>query len=172
MNRKKIKRTPDKFGGYFFKTLTHIKYNSNLHFAVWKHTSRDICCEETVYARSTLQERTCSYSWKLEFLRFSRIGELFARPYMNIILISVLTKSTLRVIILSLWIRPVGQAAKTPPSQGGNMGSIPVRVTKKRSTLLCASFFICSERELNPRGLFALRKTSDVMFFSKKGETF
>ena len=27
-------------------------------------------------------------------------------------------------------IRPVGQAAKTSPSQGENMGSIPVRVTK------------------------------------------
>ena len=26
-------------------------------------------------------------------------------------------------------IRPVGQAAKTSPSQGENMGSIPVRVT-------------------------------------------
>ena len=28
--------------------------------------------------------------------------------------------------------RPVGQAVKTPPFHGGNMGSIPVRVTKKR----------------------------------------
>ena len=27
--------------------------------------------------------------------------------------------------------RPVGQAVKTPPFHGGNMGSIPVRVTKK-----------------------------------------
>ena len=26
--------------------------------------------------------------------------------------------------------RPVGQAVKTPPFHGGNMGSIPVRVTK------------------------------------------
>ena len=26
--------------------------------------------------------------------------------------------------------RPLGQAVKTPPSQGGIMGSIPVRVTK------------------------------------------
>ena len=31
--------------------------------------------------------------------------------------------------------RPVGQAAKTPPSQGGNMGSIPVRVTRKESII-------------------------------------
>ena len=27
--------------------------------------------------------------------------------------------------------RPVGQAVKTPPFHGGNMGSIPVRVTKR-----------------------------------------
>ena len=30
--------------------------------------------------------------------------------------------------------RPVGQAVKTPPFHGGNMGSIPVRVTKKKTT--------------------------------------
>ena len=41
-------------------------------------------------------------------------------------------------------IRPVGQAAKTPPSQGGNMGSIPVRVTTKKKALAFASaFFRC-----------------------------
>ncbi len=28
--------------------------------------------------------------------------------------------------------RPVGQAVKTPPFHGGNMGSIPVRVTSKK----------------------------------------
>ena len=28
-------------------------------------------------------------------------------------------------------IRPLGQAVKTPPFHGGNMGSIPVGVTKK-----------------------------------------
>ena len=28
--------------------------------------------------------------------------------------------------------RPVGQAVKTPPFHGGNMGSIPVRVTMKK----------------------------------------
>ena len=28
--------------------------------------------------------------------------------------------------------RPVGQAVKTPPFHGGNMGSIPVRVTKRK----------------------------------------
>ena len=30
--------------------------------------------------------------------------------------------------------RPVGQAVKTPPFHGGNMGSIPVRVTKNNTT--------------------------------------
>ena len=30
--------------------------------------------------------------------------------------------------------RPVGQAVKTPPFHGGNGGSIPPRVTKKKST--------------------------------------
>ncbi len=29
--------------------------------------------------------------------------------------------------------RPVGQVVKTPPFHGGNMGSSPVRVTKKQS---------------------------------------
>ena len=32
----------------------------------------------------------------------------------------------------AFYIRPVGQAVKTPPFHGGNMGSIPVRVTRKR----------------------------------------
>ncbi len=38
-----------------------------------------------------------------------------------------------RVVICSSQIaatRPVGQKVKTPPFHGGNMGSIPVRVTK------------------------------------------
>ena len=38
--------------------------------------------------------------------------------------------------------RPVGQAVKTPPFHGGNMGSIPVRVTKKEDTQMCVLFFI------------------------------
>ena len=38
--------------------------------------------------------------------------------------------------------RPVGQAVKTPPFHGGNMGSIPVRVTMKFShRLLPVGFF-------------------------------
>ena len=40
------------------------------------------------------------------------------------------SKSPLPVRALSLW--PVGQAAKTPPFHGGNMGSIPVRVTSSK----------------------------------------
>ena len=39
--------------------------------------------------------------------------------------------------------RPVGQAVKTPPFHGGNMGSIPVRVTMKNSPHhLVRAFFI------------------------------
>ena len=41
-------------------------------------------------------------------------------------------------------IRPVGQAVKTPPFHGGNMGSSPVRVTSKKdrinSCLFCCMF--------------------------------
>ena len=33
--------------------------------------------------------------------------------------------------------RPVGQAVKTPPFHGGNMGSIPVRVTMRRKYEPC-----------------------------------
>ena len=39
--------------------------------------------------------------------------------------------------------RPVGQAVKTPPFHGGNMGSIPVRVTKKESSSERMSFLFC-----------------------------
>ena len=50
-----------------------------------------------------------------------------------------------RVVICSSQIaatRPVGQVVKTPPFHGGNMGSSPVRVTKKRGPLYeRASFF-------------------------------
>ena len=37
--------------------------------------------------------------------------------------------------------RPVGQKVKTPPFHGGNMGSIPVRVTKKKPSFRMVSFF-------------------------------
>ena len=40
---------------------------------------------------------------------------------------------------------PGGQAAKTPPFHGGNTGSIPVRVTTKKQTIMSAFFlFIVS----------------------------
>ena len=35
------------------------------------------------------------------------------------------------MILFHVW--PVGQAVKTPPFHGGNMGSIPIRVIYKRS---------------------------------------
>ena len=38
--------------------------------------------------------------------------------------------------------RPVGQAVKTPPFHGGNMGSIPVRVTKKKPSNRMVSFLL------------------------------
>ena len=49
--------------------------------------------------------------------------------------------------------RPVGQAVKTPPFHGGNMGSIPVRVTMKRSLLLSqeAFFIVVTVRESKGR---------------------
>ena len=46
---------------------------------------------------------------------------------------NVLTKKSVFDIIAKS-MRPVGQAAKTPPSHGGNGGSIPPRVTKQKST--------------------------------------
>ena len=42
--------------------------------------------------------------------------------------------------------RPVGQAVKTPPFHGGNMGSIPVRVTKKNSDAFASEFFVMHKR--------------------------
>ena len=39
-------------------------------------------------------------------------------------------------------IRPVGQAVKTSPSHGENMGSSPVRVTNKRRTILVCRFAV------------------------------
>ncbi len=43
---------------------------------------------------------------------------------------SVHTRSVICSSQIAATIRPVGQAVKTPPFHGGNMGSIPVRVTK------------------------------------------
>ena len=47
-------------------------------------------------------------------------------------------------------LRPVGQEAKTPPFHGGNMGSIPVRVTKKaRMDLSMRAFLMIRFAETN-----------------------
>ncbi len=40
-------------------------------------------------------------------------------------------------------LRPVGQVVKTPPFHGGNMGSSPVRVTKKERVRTGLSLFWC-----------------------------
>ena len=51
------------------------------------------------------------------------------------------------------FIRPVGQVVKTPPFHGGNMGSSPVRVTKKdSSTEGGAVLFAFSPSGLEGRG--------------------
>ena len=44
--------------------------------------------------------------------------------------------------------RPVGQAVKTLASHAGNMGSIPVRVTKKETSELCSDVSFYSSRRL------------------------
>ena len=44
-------------------------------------------------------------------------------------------------------IRPVGQAVKTPPFHGGNGGSIPPRVTKKKSTYNVGAFLFATRFE-------------------------
>ena len=38
---------------------------------------------------------------------------------------------------------PLSQTAKTSPSHGEDMGSIPVGVTKKRTHCFCSAFFLC-----------------------------
>ena len=63
--------------------------------------------------------------------------------------------------IITLAIRPVGQAAKTPPSQGGNMGSIPVRVTKNKEAL-CKKVLLLFLERCVPHARNVLR-TSCVM---------
>ena len=51
--------------------------------------------------------------------------------------------------------RPVGQAVKTPPFHGGNMGSIPVRVTKKEAIRKDGFFFGGRRPRAAPSGLAA-----------------
>ena len=57
---------------------------------------------------------------------------------------SVHTRSVICSSQIAATIRPVGQAVKTPPFHGGNMGSIPVRVTKNRQASACR--FCCIAR--------------------------
>ena len=54
-------------------------------------------------------------------------------------------------------IRPVGQAVKTRPFHGCNMGSIPVRVTKKTKHHFCGALFFCFPRTRNLTHHRALR---------------
>ena len=56
-------------------------------------------------------------------------------------------------------LRPVGQAVKTPPFHGGNMGSIPVRVTRKiKGTCESKCFFL-----FNDVCLWQMMLTSSMM---------
>ena len=60
-----------------------------------------------------------------------------------------------RVVICSNQIaatRPVGQVVKTPPFHGGNMGSNPVRVTKKKAHLPVCLFLSSDKESLLSRG--------------------
>ena len=84
--------------------------------------------------------------------------------------------------------RPVGQVVKTPPFHGGNMGSSPVRVTKKERIRSGFSLFWCRasgadgsaslkrERVIpSPLALSPCRLShrfgSRFSYFTKKGET-
>ena len=44
------------------------------------------------------------------------------------------------IFCLRLFKRPVSQVVKTPPFHGGNMGSSPVRVTKKQIPFMVSAF--------------------------------
>ena len=58
--------------------------------------------------------------------------------------------------ILQLKIRPVGQAVKTSPSHGEGMGSIPVGVTKEKSTTFVVLFsFFDGLHPWNRPGIYA-----------------
>ena len=48
-------------------------------------------------------------------------------------------------------LRPVGQAVKTLASHAGNMGSIPVRVTKKKSTAIAVLFLFVAPFRIRSR---------------------
>ena len=65
--------------------------------------------------------------------------------------------------------RPVGQAVKTLASHAGNMGSIPVRVTKKRFIDIILAH---KERKFNEKSKInkkkAKKRAKKAKFFSKK----
>ena len=55
--------------------------------------------------------------------------------------------------VFNINIRPVGQAVKTPPFHGGNMGSSPVRVTSKKAQEMPCAFLLYGDIvriDLNP----------------------
>ena len=54
---------------------------------------------------------------------------------------SSIGKTLLRTDV-SIFLRPVGQAVKTPPFHGGNTSSILVRVTTSRQAFWLAAFFL------------------------------
>ena len=64
-------------------------------------------------------------------------------------------------------LRPGGQAVKTPPFHGGNTGSIPVRVTKRRKHSIRSAFsFVSPDAESNPWAR-ASRKQSCGLFLAR-----
>ena len=64
--------------------------------------------------------------------------------------------------------RPVGQAVKTPPFHGGNMGSIPVRVTTSSRTALVRDdfFMLCIKSHLSPASSLLLSEMQTLRWFA------
>ncbi len=56
--------------------------------------------------------------------------------------------------------RPVGQAVKTPPFHGGNGGSIPPRVTKKKSQPFGWDFFLLEVHGIEPLKSVGFERTA------------
>ena len=66
----------------------------------------------------------------------------------------------------SFYIWPVGQAVKTPPFHGGNMGSSPVRVTKKptnENSVIHIDGPVCERMGICLRGGNVVRKILDFL---------
>ena len=88
--------------------------------------------------------------WKmLENTGFSGIFNFFCKK-------CLISFPTWYRIYKSVWLRPVGQAVKTPPSHGGNRGSIPLqavnylRIVQPQKTPESdgSGVFCCAESEL------------------------